>query len=124
MEYAIIINKKTNKKYKINLFKQYIIDQSVDIPADYFSFIVGNYNSEISNAISAGDEVNFYINNELVLNGLIDELDVILNTDTNDVEIIGRDKTSILLDNDAIPATLYNMDILTYLKKPSLLSEG
>lgn len=117
MDYAIIKNTKSGIKYKVTSFKSYLVDQSIDIPADYFNFTWGDARGEISNIISAGDEVWFYINDSLILNGLIDDFELNLDSQTDDINVTGRDKSLMLLDNDAMPKTFYNVTIEEYLQQ-------
>lgn len=116
-EYLEVKNLKTNRIYRITSFKRYQVEQSLTIPADYFSFTMGNYESEISNAISAGDEISFFIDDKLILLGNIDDIEVVYENANNDININGRDKTSLLLDNDAVPATFYKLNLKQYLDK-------
>lgn len=115
--YLEVINFKSKKKHHITTFKSYIVEQSLQIPADAFSFTVGNYNGEVSKLISAGDEVRFYINKELCFIGIIDELTVHFTLTTMDVELAGRDKTMLLLENDCEPVTYNNMTLDAFIKK-------
>jgi prophage tail gpP-like protein len=117
MEYFLIKNIKSGKTFKINGFNSYSIDQTVDIPADFFNFNLSNKDAKISSKISAGDEVFFYVDDVLVLNGIIDDMDIIGDIASNSVDISGRDKSLMLLDNDASPTTYYNLNIEDYLKK-------
>lgn len=117
MEYIIVHNKKSNKKYKVLLTKEYVVDQSINIPADFFSFLLPNIEGQITDKFSAGDEVHFYINDKLALNGIIDDFELTYDSKTNDININGRDKMSLLLDNDAMPDNLYRLNLKQYLEK-------
>lgn len=117
MEQAIIKSAKTGKEYVLENFISYMLDQSVDIAADGFTFTIGDPKHEVSSKISAGDEFNFYVNEKLVLNGLIDTIDIVGSNSGSIIEISGRDKSSLLLDNDAMPTTLYRLNIKQYLEQ-------
>lgn len=110
-------NKKSGNEYKISAFKSYIIEQSLQIPADQFSFVLSNYNGEVSKAISAGDEVYFYLDNQLTFIGIIDEMTIRFGIQSMDVELSGRDKTSLLLDNECEPVTYKDLTLKSLIEK-------
>lgn len=116
-EYIIVSSAKAGKDYKINYLKSYRVEQSIDIPADSFEFVIGNTNYQISSTVSSGDKLKFYINNTLALEGYIDDIEFEYANVSNDIRITGRDEISILLDNDANPATYYKLGIRDYMAK-------
>lgn len=116
-EYLIVKNKKSGNQYKINLFLSYMLEQSLKIPADYFHFTIANNKSEVSNKITSGDEIFFYVGGKLALNGIIDDVEARYSISSNEVEIIGRDKSSALLDSDALPKTFYKLNLKQYLSQ-------
>jgi prophage tail gpP-like protein len=115
-EYIMVNNAKSGKNYKIEHFNSYMVDQSLDVPADGFNFAINDPQYSVSSKISAGDELDFYVNEKKVLNGLVDTMDI--NSDPKNgtkISISGRDKISLLLDNDAFPKTLYRLNLKQYL---------
>jgi prophage tail gpP-like protein len=115
-EHIIIKNAKTSKEYIVKQFLSYVVDQSLDIPADAFNFTIGDPQYQVSSKISSGDEIFFYVNDELVLNGLIDTINIHGDSKNGTVvDVAGRDKTSILLDNDAFPKIMYRLNLKQYL---------
>jgi prophage tail gpP-like protein len=108
---------KTKATYEVNSVKSYKIETSIDIPADAFEFILGNPGYEVSNVIAAGDKMEFWLNGKLLLEGYIDDIDIEYTLNSNDIRINGRDRISVLLDNDAIPATYNKIGLGDYLKK-------
>jgi prophage tail gpP-like protein len=116
-ETMTIISNKTKVAYKINHIKSYKIETSIDIPADSFEIIIGNFNYEVSDCISAGDKIKFYIDGDLALEGYIDDIDLEYSMESNDIRITGRDEISTLLDNDAKSKTYNKIGLKDYLKK-------
>jgi prophage tail gpP-like protein len=116
-EYIKVESKKNGAIYKINNLKQYNIEQSIDIPADSFEFVIGNKGFEISKIVSAGDKLSYYIDNKLAMEGYIDDSDFAYTIGDNDIRLTGRDKMSTLLDNDANPTTFYKLGLYGYLQK-------
>lgn len=116
-EYIVISSAKAGKDYRINYLKSYRVEQSIDIPADAFEFIIGNTDYLLSGVASAGDKLKFYVDNNLVLDGFIDDIEAEYSNTSNDIRITGRDKMAILLDNDANPATYYKLSLRDYMAK-------
>lgn len=112
--YIIIHSKKRNQDFKV-LLKSYRIDHAIDIASDSFEFITGNNNYEISSIISAGDFLQFYINNVLAVEGNIDDVDIEYTVSSNDIRLTGRDIIATLLDNDANPNTYNKMGLNDYM---------
>lgn len=112
-----ITSLKTKKTYIVENIKAYRVETSIDVPADSFDFVIGNHDYQASEIFSAGDSLKFYINNKLVLEGIIDDIDLEYDIKSNDITIVGRDKMSVLLDNDANPATFYKLGLSDYLGK-------
>lgn len=116
-EYLRVTNNKSKNIYKINNIKDYVVEQDIEVPADHFQFVVGNKGYKISNAIGAGDKLEFYIDGKKTLTGYIDDVNVGYNIGDNDVVITGRDLMSVLLDNDATPKTYKNLGLKGYMDK-------
>lgn len=96
--------------YEIVRFKSYDIDLSIDIPADRFTVEIGNPTFEYSNLFDYGDRVKVIKGGQQILSGIIDDVDD--DDDDGGVLLIdGRDTSLLLLDNDAVPTTLYNVDL-------------
>lgn len=116
-DHIVIKNQKSGKEYAIYRFNSYIVDQSLAVPADFFNFSLNNNDSQVSDKITSGDEVWFYINDTLALNGIIDDVEIDCSTSSNNIEITGRDKSSLLIDNDALPKTFYKLNLQSYLQQ-------
>lgn len=116
-EYIEVGSKATGNIHRIYSIKNYRIERSLDIPADSFDFVIGNYDAEVTSRISAGDEVAFYIDGKVALRGYIDDITAEYSISGNDARIVGRDQMSILLDNDAQPSTYYDLGLKDYMDK-------
>lgn len=116
-EYLDVYNLKSGNVYRIKEFKSYDIEQDIEIPGDYFEFVIGNENYEVSNLITAGDKIEFFIDGKKTLTGYIDDIDIAYSVTENDIRIVGRDLMAILLDNDAEPKTYNNMGLKDYMDK-------
>jgi len=112
-----ITNHETGNRYEITNFISYDISQSLFIPADAFNFYFSNINGEISNIITSGDEVKCYIDGNLVLDGIIDDMNVSLSSDSSEIYINGRDKVGILMDNQLEPKTYSKIGLKDFINK-------
>lgn len=116
-EFISIYSKRAGKIYRITHIKSYRVEQSVEVPADSFEFILGNADYSASAVISAGDILQFFVDNKLVIEGYIDDVELEYSNDSNDMRITGRDNMAILLDNDALPKTYNKLGLGDYLGK-------
>jgi prophage tail gpP-like protein len=112
-----VYSKKTGNIYDIVYLKTFNIETSMDVPADAFEVVTGNPDYQVSDVISSGDKILFYINEELAIEGYIDDLDVEYTKDSNNIRITGRDELAILLDNDALPKTYNKLGLKDYMSK-------
>lgn len=117
IEYATVYSQKRGIWYRINTIKSYRIDQAIDVAADNFEIVLGNPNYSTSKLISSGDKLRFYINDILAMEGFIDDVDIEYTLGSNDIRLTGRDFMSVLLDNDANPATYNNIGLQDYIGK-------
>lgn len=117
MTEKLIIYSKTGHTYEITAIKSYQIQQAMDIASDSFEMVIGNPNYEGSDVISSSDRIQFFLNDELAIEGYIDDLDVEYTNGSNDLRITGRDKIAVILDNDSIPVTYNKLGLSDYLGK-------
>lgn len=115
VSYMKIKSKKTGKTFIHRKIISYKVEQSIEIPADAFEVLVENKENDIMNNISSGDTVSLYLNNKIILIGIIDNLNLSLNARIDSVTITGRDFMSSLLDNSATIKTYYKLTLKDYL---------
>ena len=114
MVHAVVRSFRLQQDFLLKL-KSYRVEHAVEIAADAFEFVTSNYNYEVSNVISAGDFVRFFVGEELAMEGIIDDIDIEYTNDSNDIRLTGRDVMSRLLDNDANPNTYNKLGLSDYL---------
>jgi len=103
--------------YRVNLFHEYSIDADLETDSDQFHIYVNNPRGVYSCIFNKYDTVSLYVMNEEIMHGRVDEISYIGDDSGNMMEIVGRDDLSLLIDNDAIPCTINNVDPYEYLKK-------
>lgn len=105
-------------EFRLQHFKSYRIEQSIEIPADQFEIVMANQNYEVSKHLAIGDPIEFFLENGTkLIYGYIDDIEFNYGIDSNDIRITGRDGMSLLLDNDAEPKTFYKISLKEYLGK-------
>lgn len=119
---AYIKNRKKNKAWMVKRIKEYSYEISMDIPADEFRLSLAN----IKNEQGEGGYSEVYDDNDIVIlkelvestgefkeliTGITDEVSEFWDDKTYGVDIIGRDLSMLLLENDAEPRTYENITL-------------
>lgn len=114
---AIITSKRTGNKYSVYRFSEYNVDIDLETDADTFDFVIKNPNGIYSGLFSKFDPVTIMVNGKTIMKGNIDMV-VYIDTDEDDyIQISGRDKCWKLIDNDALPDTIENVQPKQYIEK-------
>lgn len=117
------VESKVNKKtYEIRRMSEYDIETSLDIPADHFNIIIENPIDEKGYGVNAdifNPNDSFKISEKygVILNGIADDVDEYWGDNGSKIEIGGRDKSMILLENDAEPKTYYKLKLSAFINK-------
>lgn len=119
---AYIKNRKKNKAWTVKRIKEYSYEISMDIPADEFRLSLSN----IKNEQGEGGYSEVYDDNDIVIlkekvestgefreliTGISDEVIEFWDERSYGVDIIGRDLSMLLLENDAEPRTYENITL-------------
>lgn len=120
--YVEVGSKIHNKTYEINRMSEYDIETSLDIPADHFNIIIENpvddkgygVNADIFNPNDTFKISEYY---GVILNGVADDVDEYWDENGSKIEIDGRDKSMLLLENDAEPKTYYKLKLSAFINK-------
>lgn len=119
---VIVDSNKHKKQFKIQRMSEFDIETSMDIPADHFNIVIDNpvnsdgygVNAEILNP---NDKFIICEDNDVILDGIADDVDEGWGDEGAKIEIDGRDKSMLLLENDAEPKTYYKLKFSDFLKK-------
>lgn len=116
-----IYSNRDSKGYKINRISEYDIDTSLDIAADHFNIVVENPVGSDGKGYSTGifnDNDNVLVKEDdvTILNGLTDDVTELWGESGSRIEIVGRDMSMLLLENDAIPKTYYKLKLSSFIK--------
>ena len=119
----VIVGSKVHKKtYEIKRMSEYDIETSLDIPADSFNIVIENpidekgygVNADIFNA---NDSFEISENYGVILNGVSDDVEEYWDENGSRIEIGGRDRSMILLENDAEPKTYYKLKLSAFISQ-------
>ncbi|WFD12452.1 hypothetical protein [Tepidibacter hydrothermalis] len=120
--YVEVESLKHKKNYKIKRMSEFDIETSLDIPADHFNIVIENPVGADGKGMNTGiftfnDIFTIKENDKVILDGISDDVDESWDENSNRIEIDGRDKSLLLLENDAVPQTYKKIKFSTLLKK-------
>lgn len=120
--YVVVGSKIHKKTYEINRMSEYDVETSLDIPADYFNIVIENPIDDRGYGINAdifnpNDTFKISERYGVILNGVADDVDEFWDEDGSKIEIVGRDKSMLLLENDAEPRTYNKLKLSAYINK-------
>lgn len=104
------------KWYTINRFTDYDIDLDLETDSDSFSFTFVSPDGIYTGLVSRFDPIKISYNGEPILRGTVDSVEYIWDEDNSYIKVTGRDMVSVLIDNDALPATLNNVKPNKYIE--------
>jgi prophage tail gpP-like protein len=103
--------------YEVHRFREYRVDIDLEMDADGFNMILENPSGAYTGPFNKFDEVDLAINNVRVLKGVIDSTEYITDESESVIQVVGRDMCGILVDNDALPGTSYNIKPSDYIAR-------
>lgn len=110
-------SQRTNQWYEVNRFSEFDVDIDLDTDADTFDFVIKDPRGTYVGLFRKFDDVIIWINNEKILVGTVDKIEYIERTDNRYIQISGRDLCWKLVDNDALPDTIENVDPKSYISR-------
>lgn len=110
-----IDSNRVGKTYRIFKFTEFNVDLDLETDADAFDFILKNPNGIYTGLFSKFDACRLKVNNHKVLEGNLDRVEYICTEDNNYIRLCGRDLCWKLIDNDALPDTIENVQPKTYI---------
>lgn len=113
----LVFSKRKGMMYRVNRFYEYSIDMDLDMDAHQFNMVFGNPNGVYTGVFNKYDNIFIYIGGIMVTSGVIDEPQYIWDNDSSVIRVVGRDIMAPLIDNDALPATKYNVKPVEYVKQ-------
>lgn len=112
-----IDSNRTGKTYKVFRFSEFNVDLDLETDADIFDFVLKNPNGIYTGLFSKFDNCRLKINGAKVLVGNLDKVEYICRDDDDYIQLSGRDLCWRLVDNDALPDTIENVQPKSYISK-------
>lgn len=100
---------------KYDGFTDINVSRSIENLAGQFSFsttVKDGADGVIQNDLKVQDEVKVYIDEDLILTGYIEELNISYSTNDHSISVSGRDKTGDLIDSSIIPKLYKQTDFI------------
>lgn len=104
-----------NKWFTISRFLDYDVTIDMDTDVDQFSFTFDNPESIFSGLVSGYDRVKILIGDTGILSGIVDSVSYSWSDSDSSITISGRDRCSLLTDNDVIPFSKKNVKPKSYI---------
>lgn len=98
-------------------WKSYDIDSDFLIAADAFRFIIGTPSADTVIPDFTGKEAKVFINEQLIMTGIVDTTQHSINKSSRTFNLNGRDKASILVDCSAPITNVKGLTLLDAVKK-------
>lgn len=106
---------RVGKTYRVFRFSEFNIDLDLETNADAFDFVLKNPNGIYTGLFSKFDNCRLKINNHDILEGNLDRVEYICREDDDFIRLSGRDLCWKLIDNDALPDTIENVQPKNYI---------
>lgn len=104
-----------NKWFNITRFIDYDVSIDMDTDVDQFSFTFDNPESIFSGLVSGYDRVKILIGDTGIMSGIVDSVSYTWTDSDSKITISGRDRCSLLTDNDVIPFSKKNVKPKSYI---------
>ena len=113
----VIFSNRMNKSYKVTRFSEFNVELDLETDADVFDFVLKNPNGIYSGLFSKFDNITLKMNGKTIMKGNVDKIEYIDRDDDDYIQISGRDLCWKLVDNDALPTTMKNVQPKSYIEK-------
>jgi prophage tail gpP-like protein len=110
-----IESSRTGKTYKVLRFTEFNIDLDLETDADMFDLVLRNPDGVYTGLFSKFDACSLTVNNKDILKGNLDKVEYICTEDNDYIKLTGRNICWKLIDNDALPDTIENVQPKTYI---------
>ena len=110
-----IDSNRTGKTYKVFRFSEFNVELDLETDADAFDFVLKNPDGIYTGLFSKFDNCRLKLNNNLILVGNLDKVEYICLDDDDYIQLSGRDLCWKLVDNDALPDTIENVQPKSYI---------
>lgn len=117
----IVYSSRLGNKYECHRFREYNIDLDLETDSDAFDFVFKNANGVYTSLFSKFDIVEIYLNDNPIMTGRVDRVTYVWDNSDSYIRVTGRDLVASLIDNDALPTTLQNINPVSYIHERCLI---
>jgi prophage tail gpP-like protein len=110
-----IDSNRTGKTYRVFRFSEFNVELDLETDADAFDFVLKNPMGIYTGLFSKFDNCRLKVNNNDILVGHLDKVEYICRDDDDYIQLSGRDLCWKLVDNDALPDTIENVQPQSYI---------
>lgn len=108
--WIVIKSMRMDKIFTVEAWREYYIDMDLETDSDQFHIVINNAYGRLTGYFNKFDPIKLYINGVRIMSGFIDEIEYSWDGSEDVIQIIGRDMMAVLVDNDALPQTMENVD--------------
>lgn len=112
-----IDSNRTGRTYKVFRLSEFNVELDLDTDADIFDFVLKNPKGIYTGLFSKFDNCRIKVNGSTIMKGNLDKVKYICNDNDDYIQLSGRDLCWKLIDNDALPDTIEDVQPESYIKK-------
>lgn len=112
-----IDSNRVGRTYRVFRFSEFNVELDLETDADIFDFVLKNPDGIYTGLFSKFDNCRLKVNGATILVGNLDKVEYICRDDDDYIQLSGRDLCWKLIDNDALPDTIENVQPKSYITK-------
>ena len=110
-------SRRCGRTYEVLRFTEFDVSLDLETDADAFDIVAENPNGLYTGIFCRFDDCRLMINGKTILKGNLDSVTYYISESKDYIKLSGRDLCWKLVDNDALPDTLKNVQPKKYIEK-------
>lgn len=111
-----IDSRRCGRSYEVLRFSEFDVSLDLETDSDTFDIVAENPNGIYTGLFCRFDSCRLRINKKDILHGNLDSVTYFISGNKNYIKLTGRDLCWLLVDNDALPDTLENLQPKKYIE--------
>ena len=111
-----IDSRRCGRSYEVLRFSEFDVKLDLETDADSFDVVAENPDGIYTGLFCRFDSCRLKVNGSVILHGALDSVTYYLSGSKDYIKLTGRDLCWALIDNDALPDTLENVNPKTYIE--------
>lgn len=112
-----IDSRRCGRSYEVLRFSEFDVKLDLETDADSFDVVAENPDGIYTGLFCRFDSCRLKVNGSVILHGALDSVTYYLSGSKDYIKLTGRDLCWALIDNDALPDTLENVNPKTYIER-------